>query len=136
MDAESVNRDFTGTTIKTPMDKMRAMSIIRAKDDPSGLSIINFNITAFLTTAKHPDAFFILGLWATEPVRRSPGKFIRFPHAGRQALATRSDALMVRLSQRPDINQNFIDGAKLHIAEMIGQEVTHLLGNARVAESA
>ena len=136
MDADIANRDFTGTTIKTPMDKMRAMSIINAKDDTAGLSLINFNITTFLSKNKQADAFFILGLWATEPVRRYPAKFVRFPEAGKQALSTRADSLMTNLLQRQDVDNDFVDAAKIQINSMINKEITYIRHSEKEPESA
>lgn len=131
-----MNRDFTGTSIKSPMDKMRAMSIINAKDDPTGLSMINFNITTFLGRSRLQDAYFVLGLWATEPVRRSPGKFIRFPQAGKEALLNRSNNLLTRLSEREDIDADFVHEASQTIQSMVEKEITYLRRNEHVSESA
>ncbi|MGN7438660.1 MAG: hypothetical protein ACTHOO_08460 [Alcanivorax sp.] len=136
MDMDSVNRDFTGTSINSPMDKMRAMSIINAKDDPSGLSLINFNITTFLGKSRLSDAYYILGLWATEPVRRSPGKFIRFPQAGKEALLNRSNSLLTRLSEREDIDAAFVHEASQAIQGMVEKEITYLCRNEHTSEIA
>lgn len=136
MGAEIVDRDFTGTTIRKPMEKMRAHAIIRAADDPSGLSMINFNITPFLLSTRKQDAFFILGLWATEPVRRAPGKFVRFPEAGKDALITRTNALMKNLVRREDVKDTFVEEAKIHIFEMIEHEINYMRGEHELHQSA
>lgn len=131
MSSDLNSRDFAGTNIKSPLEKMRAMSIITAKDDPTGLSMINFNLSNFLKKHNEEDIFFIFGQWATEPVKRSPGKFIRFPASGKEALITRTDALMRNLSQRQDINDNFIESASKYMYKAIDKEVMYLGTNDR-----
>ena len=123
MGSEVIDRDFSGTNIKKPMDKMRAHAIIRAKDDPSGLSIINFNLPAFLHKSRHKDAFFILSMWATEPVRRNSLKFVKYPEQGKQALRLRADALLQHISKREDTCNEFIQSASLYINTAIETEM-------------
>ena len=66
------SRDFSGTNIKSSADKMRAMTIITAKDDTDGLNKLNFSLTFLLQSSAHQDICYVMGQWATEPVRRNP----------------------------------------------------------------
>jgi|GEM_PF-6977920 len=118
-------RDFSGTGIKTPAEKMRAMAIITAKDDVIGLSKINFSITLFIQKGSFQDICYILGQWAIEPISRSPGKFIRFPAAGKEALATRADALLKNLERRIDFTRSNIYTLKTYMHNAIENRITY-----------
>ncbi len=96
-------RDFTGTGIKTPFDQMRANAMINAHHDTRGMSIIIFNLNAFLQQARHEDIYHILSLWAIEPLKRSPAKFRKYPKAGKKALYKRAKSLQEKLYKAPHI---------------------------------
>jgi hypothetical protein len=130
------SRDFTGTNIKSPAEKMRAMTIITATNDTDGLNKINFSLTFFLQKGSFIDLCYVMGQWATEPVRRSPGKFIRFPVAGKEALKTRSDALLDHLAQRPDLSGANIHSLKTYIHNAIDHEIMYLGNHGSMAQSA
>lgn len=98
-------RDFAGTQIKTPFEKMRANAIVNAKYDTCGLSIISFNVFAFLQHGKSQDAHHLLCRWAVEPIRRNPSKFIKYPEAGYSALIKR----VMKLDRDLAIKQNIPD---------------------------
>ncbi|MCK5385418.1 MAG: hypothetical protein KAJ29_07540 [Alphaproteobacteria bacterium] len=129
MDIDINNRNFPDTGIKTPAEKTRAMAIITAKDDASGLNKINFSISAFLQKGALKDICYIMGQWATEPVRRSPGKFIRFPAAGKEALITRADALLKHLQQRRDMTAPHLLSLETYMHNAINHEITYLGSN-------
>lgn len=103
---QSLNaRDFAGTQIKTPFEKMRANAIVNAKYDTCGLSIISFNVFAFLQHGKSEDAYFLLRRWAIEPIKRNPVKFMKYPEAGYSALIKR----VMKLDRDLAIKQNIPD---------------------------
>ncbi len=123
------DRDFSGTEIKKPAEKMRTMAIINAKDDAIGLNKINFSLTILLQKNSFKDICYIMGQWATEPVRRSPGKFIRFPAAGKDALKTRVDAMLDHLKQRPDLTDSNIETLKIYMHNAIDHEIMYIGSN-------
>ena len=123
------SRDFSGTNIKSPADKMRAMTIITARDDADGLNKLNFSLTFLLQSSAHQDICFVMGQWATEPVRRNPGKYVRFPAAGKEALINRTDALLNILGQRRDMTGAYIDTLKVFMHNAIIKEITYLGSN-------
>ena len=123
------SRDFSGTNIKSSADKMRAMTIITAKDDTDGLNKLNFSLTFLLQSSAHQDICYVMGQWATEPVRRNPGKYIRFPAAGKEALINRADALLKILGQRRDMTGAYIDTLKVFMHNAISKEITYLGSN-------
>lgn len=98
-------RDLAGTEISTPFEKMRANTIVNAKYDTCGLSIISFNVFAFLQHGKSEDAYFLLCRWAIEPIKRNPSKFIKYPEAGYSALIKR----VMKLDRDFAIKQNIPD---------------------------
>ncbi len=130
------NRDFSGTGIKKPTEKMRAMTIITATDNAAGLNKINFSLTVLLQKSSFKDVCYTMGQWATEPVRRSPGKFIRFPAAGKEALNTRTDALLRHLSPRQDITDANIHSLKAYMNNAVDQEIMYLGNHGTMAQSA
>lgn len=116
-------RDFTGTGIKTPFDQMRANAIINARHDVSGMSVINFNINAFLQKARHDEIYYILNLWAIEPIKRNPEKFKKYTDFGKRALQKRAEILRRNFEKAPQIHDWFIDTAMSSISEAIEQEI-------------
>lgn len=119
-------RDFTGTGIKTPFDQMRANAMINARHDTRGMSIINFNINAFMQQAKHEDIYHILSLWAVEPVKRSPTKFRKHPEAGERALYKRADVLKDNIYSTPHIPDWLADTAIDYMYAEIAKEMSAL----------
>lgn len=119
-------RDFTGTGIKTPFDQMRANAMINAQHDTRGMSIINFNISAFLQQAKHDDIYYILSLWAVEPVKRSPAKFRKYAEAGERALYKRAEALKTNFLKTPHIADWLAETAAEHMFSAIEEEMNVL----------
>ncbi len=136
MDINLNNQDFSGTNIKTPAEKMRAVTIIKASDDTDGLNKINFSLTFLLQKGCFSDVCYIMGQWATEPVRRCPGKFVRFPAAGKEALTARSDLLLKHLSNRPDLTSANIHMLRTFMNNAIDQEITYSGNRSDHAQSA
>ncbi len=123
----AIQHEFKNTGIKTPFEKMRARAIISAGLDAKGLSLINFNLTAFLPTAKRNDAILILCLWAGEPIRKQGEKFRAHPEQGKEALTKRVELLCQNLEQRKDLPNGFLDTAHLKMKEAIHNEMAYLL---------
>lgn len=119
-------RDYSRTTIKTPFERMRANAIVSAKNDVTGLSLINFNITAFLPKSKRNDAYYLLSQWAIEPINLQQQKFLQYPIEGTKALINRADILMANLSRRNDLPDGFLDTAYEHITNTIKQTMLTL----------
>lgn len=119
--------EFEGTTIKTPFEKLRARAIINAGLDAQGLSLIHFNLPAFLSTEKRNDAILILCLWASEPIRKQPKQFRNFPDQGQAALDKRTDILRDHLEKRKDLPHGFLDTAHTRMKEAIAKEMAYLL---------
>lgn len=119
-------RDFSGTGIKTPFDQMRANAMINAKHDVRGMSIINFNINAFLQQARHDDLYYILCQWAVEPIKRSPSKFKRYPEAGERALHKRAIALKNNFVKTPHMPDWLADTALEMMHSAIEEEMLTL----------
>ncbi len=117
-------RDFTGTGIKTPFDQMRANAMINARHDTRGMSIIIFNLNAFLQQARHEDIYHILSLWAIEPLKRSPAKFRKYPEAGEKALYKRAKALQENLYKTPHIPDWLSESALEYMFNAIEQEMS------------
>tara|TARA_R110001592_G_scaffold20926_11_gene84687 strand:+ start:3513 stop:3929 length:417 start_codon:yes stop_codon:yes gene_type:complete len=124
-------RDYAGTGIKTPFDKMRANAMINARHDTRGMSIIEFNINAFLQQARHEDVYHILRLWAVEPLKRSPSKFQKYPEAGEKALYKRAQALKDNLLRAPHIGDWLAESASEHMSRAIEQELNVLHSNIK-----
>ncbi len=122
-------RDYSGTTIKTPFEKMRANAIINAKNDTAGLSLINFNITAFLPKSKREDAYYLLSQWAIEPINLQKQKFLQYPQQGTQALIKRADLLIENLSKRNDLPDGFLEISGERMKEEINKTM-HSLSHA------
>lgn len=118
--------DFKGTGIKTAFEQMRANAIINADNNARGLSIINFNITAFLARRRQKDALFILGLWAISPIKSNLERFKNYPTDGQKALEKRAENLIVNLQQRPDFSNDFAQELLDHIKTAIAEEINHL----------
>lgn len=127
--------DFSGTNIKTPVDKMRAHSVINAPNTPNGLSLINFNLSCFIKKARTKEICHILSLWATAPIKKNPHKFISHPKAGEQALKKRAETLLDQLSGRHDMSDNFIENCEKHMFENIEKEIRILLETAHKNEN-
>ncbi len=123
MGANSHNRDFSGTKIRTPLEIMRANAIINASNDHVGMGMINFNITAFLPRSREEDALHILGLWAIEPISKDTSRFRRFPEAGQDALFKRIHALTKHLANRPDVTDSFIEKARNYMKAAVEKEL-------------
>jgi len=117
-------RDFTGTGIKTPFDQMRANAMINARHDTRGMSIIIFNLNAFLQQARHEDIYHILSLWAVEPIKRSPAKFKKHPEAGEKALYKRAKALQENLYKTPHIPDWLSETSLEHMFASIEKEMS------------
>ena len=130
------NRDFSSTGLNSPAEKVRAMAIITATDDTAGLSKIGFSLTVLLQKNSFKDACYVMGQWATEPVRRSPGKFVRFPAAGKEALRTRADAMLDHLADRPDLTYPNIHALKAFMHNAIDQEITYLGNRGSMSQRA
>ena len=130
------DRDFPGTGIKNPAEKMRAMAIINAKDDLAGISKINFSLTAFLQKGHFTDICIVLEQWATEPIRNTPNKFIRFPEAGKQALIHRSNKLLDNLKQRRDLSPPNIRTIKTFMHNAIERKIMCLDSRNSYAQNA
>ncbi len=129
-------REFSGSTIDTPFEKMRANAILNASHDAKGFSIINFNVSGFLKSAKHNDIIYILCLWAIEPVNKAPSKFEQHPQAGQQALIKRASLLADNLSQRRDLNDDFLQKLRIHMERTIENHMIAFLSNVQEAQSA
>jgi hypothetical protein len=120
-------KDFKGTGIKTPFEKMRARAIIKAGLDAKGLSLINFNLPAFWHYEKRDDAIMILCLWATEPVRLQRAKCSSNPKQAQAALHKRADILKENLQQRRDVPCGFLENALEKMKDAINDEMAPLL---------
>ena len=125
--------EFKGSGIKTPFEKMRANAIINAKLDTVGMSLINFNITAFLGRSRHEDAFLILSLWAIKPIRDNLNAFQSNPHQGEEALNKRISVLIERFQTRPDMTPAFLDAATIRMNTAVESEIMHLKSASRQA---
>lgn len=119
--------EFKGTTIKTPFEKMRARAIIGSGLDAQGLSLINFNLTAFLPYGKREDAILILCLWASEPVHKQHAKCQSNPEQAKIALYKRVDLLKENLEKRSDLPNGFLENAHTKMKEAINKEMAYLL---------
>lgn len=119
-------RDFSGTTIKTAFDQMRANAVINAQHDTRGLSIISFNISAFIQDARYDDAYFLLNKWAVAPILRSPSKFKRYPRAGHDALYKRAMTLAQDLSDKRLIPYWFVESIMEQMNEQIAEHYSRL----------
>ncbi len=113
--------DFKETTIKTAFEQMRANAIINAEHNARGISIIDFNITTFLSKRRQKDALFILGLWAVQPIKQNTERFKDHPIQGQTALQKRAENLIDHLNRRPDISDEFARESLLHIQNIIEQ---------------
>ena len=126
MNIDLNSQNFPGTKITTPAEKFHAMAIIQATNDKSGLDKINFNLTALMKRTSHEDICFVLGKWATEPINRSPGKYIRFPAAGKEALINRAESIIKFIGMRQDIDNAFISLTRTTIHDAINEKITYL----------
>ncbi len=104
-------RDFSSIGIKAPFDQMRANAMINAQHDTRGLSVLLFNINAFLMQGRRRDLVNILQLWAIEPIKRNKHKFKQHPQAGLRALQNRIQVLEDTLSGQPGIGYLFTKDA-------------------------
>lgn len=116
---------FSNTSIKTPFEKMRARAIVNASLNAQGLSLINFNLTAFLSRPN--DATLILCLWAIEPIQQYSEKFRQHPQEGENALIDRVHNLAIHLQKRSDLPQNFLEHAQAQMKEAITKEMAYIL---------
>ena len=117
---------FKGTCINTPFEKMRARALISADMDARGISLINFNLTAFLHYDKRPGAYLILSLWASEPIRKQVNKFRAYPDEGKQALYKRVYMLGENLRHRKDLPKGFLDKAIIQMKQAVDNEIALL----------
>lgn len=104
-------RDFSNIGITAPFDQMRANAMINAQHDKRGLSVILFNINAFLMQGRRRDILNILKLWAVEPIKRNKHKFKQHPEAGLRALCNRIKTLETSLSGQPGVGCLFTKDA-------------------------
>jgi len=119
-------QEFKGANIKTPFEKMRARAIIFAGLDAEGLSLINFNLGAFLNYNKKQDGIMILKFWATQPIKEQTNKFHAHPEAGQKALYKRVDLLTENLKQRKDLPKGFLETATTEMKNAIECEIQTL----------
>lgn len=116
-------RDFSNTGIKAPFDQMRANAMINAQHDTRGLSVLLFNINAFLLQGRRRDIMSILQLWAIEPIKRNKHKFKQHPEAGLRALYNRIHTLEEKLSGQPGIGCLFTKDAAAEMNAMVEQQM-------------
>ncbi len=128
--AVAFQQEFKGTNIKTPFEKMRARAIISSGLDAEGLSLINFNLSAFLSYDKRQDGIIILKFWATQPIREQTDKFRTHPETGKQALYKRVNLLEGNLKQRKDLPKGFLDNAITEMKSTIDKEISYLTQSA------
>ncbi len=136
MDTELKTSVFKGTNIKTPFEIMRASAIIHASMDTCGLSLINFNLTTFLTRGREEDAHFILSLWAIEPIKHQTQKFRQNPNAGQQALIIRTKKLIERLTEREDTSDYFLETVFTRMTQHINKTLAEICLNDDIVQSA
>ncbi|PCK00499.1 MAG: hypothetical protein COA45_01585 [Zetaproteobacteria bacterium] len=118
---------FKGTNIKTPFEIMRARSIIHAEINTRGLSLIGFNLTTFMAKGREKDAYFILSLWAVEPISHHVQTFRQNPTIGQQALIKRAKKLIMHLEKRSDTSEKFLDTALQQMTENIDHEIKSII---------
>ncbi len=118
--------EFKHSTIKTPFEKMRARAIINAGLDTKGLSLINFNLTHFLSFSKRNDGLFILSLWACTPIQKAPEKFQQHSQQGIEALEKRIDILLNNLKSRGDLPNGFLKNAETQMKNAVSQKMNEL----------
>ncbi len=135
MNMELYKRSFVGTQIKTPFDQMRANAMINAQHDERGLSILHFNINAFMRDGRYEDLFYILKLWAVEPMKRQPQKFQRYPLAGYKALMGRIKILETSLAKRANMSQWFIETSAAQMREITDQYIHDLCPDLQEKQS-
>ncbi len=123
----TTQHEFKGTNIKTPFEKMRARAIINAGLDAQGLSLINFNLTAFLPSDKRNDAILILCLWASEPIRKQPKKCQSHPEQAKLNLYKRTNILIENLGKRNDLPNGFLGTTHVKMKEAINREMAYLI---------
>lgn len=116
-------RDFSSIGINAPFDQMRANAMINAQHDTRGLSVLLFNISAFLTQGRRKDTLNILKLWAVEPIKRNKAKFKQHPEAGLRALTNRVQILEDSLSGQPGIAYWFTKDAAAGMNAVVEQEI-------------
>lgn len=126
----AVHHEFKGTNIKTPFEKMRARAIISAGLDTQGISLINFNLTAFLSPEKRNDAIIILCIWATEPARKQRNKCKAYPEQAKLALYKRVETLRNFLEKRQDLPEGFSENAYRKMVDAINHEINHITRSA------
>ena len=120
-------KDFReNTTLRTPLEQMRANSMVSANHDKRGMSIISFNINAFLEPSKQDDALFILGRWAINPIQKNPTRFQNHPTEGKKALEGRAKTLINNLSTRKDMPVYFLEKLQTHMQVEIESEINLL----------
>lgn len=136
MSTELAINKFKGTNIKTPFEIMRAGAIIHANMDTRGLSLINFNLTTFLQKGREEDAYFILSLWAIEPIKHQVQRFIQNPKAGQQALIKRTEKLMEHLAKREDTSDYFLETVFARMTQHIRKTLAEVCPNYDMAQSA
>lgn len=116
-------KDFKGTTIKTAFEQMRVNAIINAENSVRGISIINFNVSSFLTSRRQSDALFIFAHWAVQPIRKDLERFRMHPQEGQRALEHRAQQLTNHLSQRADITTELAQQMLEHMQNVIHEEI-------------
>jgi|GEM_PF-4894880 len=117
-------RNFAGSGIKTPFDQMRANAMINAQHDTRGMSVLVFNANYLLQEARHQDLYYILSLWAVEPMKRSPVKFRKYPEAGEKALQKRMEIFKNHFYMARHIHDCFVDKAIEHMMIAIDNELS------------
>ena len=136
MSTELAISEFKGTNIKTPFEVMRAGAIIHAKMDTRGLSLINFNLTTFLERGREEDSYFILSLWAVEPIKHQTQKFRLSPELGQQALVKRAENLIMHLEKRADTSEYFLNTVLARMTQHINRTLSEICPHYDIAQSA
>lgn len=129
MNMESYTREFKGSELKTPFDQMRANAMINAGHDDRGLSVLHFNICAFLNQGRRNDIHYILKLWAIEPINKNAQKFRKYPEAGYNALLKRITILEKSLSKHRNIGYWFTKDAAAEMRNALEKEMQNLSPN-------
>ena len=119
-------RSFPGTGLKTPFDQMRANAMINARHDTRGMSVLIFNANYFLQEARHHDLYYILSMWAVEPIKRNPVKFKKYPESGKKALYERVEIMKKNFYMARHIHDCFVDKAADHMMIAIDNELSLL----------
>ncbi len=127
-------RDFSSIGLTIPFDQMRANAMINAQHDTRGISVLLFNINAFLSQGRRRDILNILKMWAIEPIKRNKDQFEQHPEAGLRALMNRIQTLETSLSGQPGIGCLFTKDAAAGMNAMVEKEMYALCPELEGAE--